>query len=186
MNSMIIGGLHKLVMIFVILQLSGCYYTQAAHGQMEIIRKREPIDEVIAADDTSPELSERLRTVAAARQFSIDVLGLPDNDSYRSYADLERDYVVWNVIAVPEFSMQPKRWCYPVVGCVSYRGYFSRNSARNKAGKLQNDGYDVAFGGSAKRSPRKSASTSLRACSIVPIAPSRTRMRSRRRRSRTL
>ena len=147
MNSMIISGLLRLVMIVVILQLSGCYYTQAVRGQMEIMRKREPIDEVIAADDTSPELSERLRTVAVARQFSIDVLGLPDNDSYRSYADLERDYVVWNVIAAPEFSVQPKRWCYPVVGCVSYRGYFSRDSARNMAGKLRNDGYDVAFGG---------------------------------------
>ena len=134
-------------MIVVILQLSGCYYMQAARGQMEIMRKREPIDEVVAADDTSPELSERLQTVAAARQFSIDVLRLPDNDSYRSYADLERDYVVWNVIAAPEFSVEPKRWCYPVAGCVSYRGYFSRDSARRKADALQSNGYDVAFGG---------------------------------------
>ena len=75
--------------------------------------------------------------------------GLPDNDSYRSYADLDRDYVVWNIVAVPEFSLQPKTWCYPVVGCVSYRGYFSRDKARIRPTGLRGDGYDVAFGGVA-------------------------------------
>ena len=147
MISMIVSGISRLVMIVVILHLSGCYYLQAARGQMEILQKREPIDEVVAADGTSAELIERLSVVAEARQFSIDVLGLPDNDSYRSYADLERDYVVWNIVAVPEFSLTPKRWCYPVAGCVSYRGYFSPESARRKADSLRSKGYDVAFGG---------------------------------------
>ena len=149
MNSTIVSGISRLVMIVVVAQLSGCYYLQAARGQMEILHKREPIDEVVAADGTSAELSDRLLLVADARQFSIDVLGLPDNDSYRGYADLERDYVVWNVIAVPEFSLAPKRWCYPVAGCVSYRGYFSPDSARRKADALRKDGYDVALGGVA-------------------------------------
>jgi predicted aminopeptidase len=149
MISMIVSGISRLVMIVVIFQLSGCYYLQAARGQMEISRKRESIDEVVAADGTSPELIERLGVVAEARQFSIDVLGLPDNDSYRGYADLERDYVVWNIVAVPEFSLVPKRWCYPVAGCVSYRGYFSPDSAQRKADALRKDGYDVALGGVA-------------------------------------
>ena len=149
MNSMIVNGIIRLVMIVVIFQISGCYYLQAARGQMEILRKREPIDEVVADDSTSPELVERLSMVAEARQFSIDVLGLPDNDSYRGYADLERDYVVWNIVAVPEFSLQPKVWCYPVAGCVSYRGYFSPDSARRKADSLRSEDYDVAFGGVA-------------------------------------
>ncbi len=142
-------GLQWLLVVAVVLQLSGCYYLQAARGQMEISRKKESIDEVVAADGTSPELIERLGVVAEARQFSIDVLGLPDNDSYRGYADLERDYVVWNIVAVPEFSLAPKRWCYPVVGCVSYRGYFSPDSAQRKADALRKDGYDVALGGVA-------------------------------------
>ncbi len=146
---MIVSGISRLVMIVVIYQLSGCYYLQAARGQMEILRKREPIDELIVADGTSAELIERLSIVAEARQYSIDVLGLPDNDSYRGYADLERDYVVWNIVAVPEFSLQPKLWCYPVAGCVSYRGYFSPESARRKADALRSKGYDVAFGGVA-------------------------------------
>ena len=149
MISMIVSGISRLVMIVVIFQLSGCYYLQAARGQMEILQKKEPIDEVVAADSTSAELIERLNVVAEARQFSIDELGLPDNDSYRGYADLERDYVVWNIVAVPEFSLTPKRWCYPVAGCVSYRGYFSPDSARRKADSLRSKGYDVAFGGVA-------------------------------------
>ncbi len=149
MISMIVSGTSRLVMVIVIFQLSGCYYLQAARGQMEILQKREPIDEVVAADGTSAELIERWSVVAEARQFSIDVLGLPDNDSYRGYADLERDYVVWNIVAVPEFSLTPKRWCYPVAGCVSYRGYFSPDSARRKADSLRSKGYDVAFGGVA-------------------------------------
>ena len=149
MISMIVSGISRLVMIVVIFQLSGCYYLQAARGQLEILQKREPIDELVAADGTSAELIERLSVVTEARQFSIDVLGLPDNDSYRGYADLERDYVVWNIVAVPEFSLTPKRWCYPVAGCVSYRGYFSPDSARRKADSLRGKGYDVAFGGVA-------------------------------------
>ena len=126
--------------------LTGCYYTQAVRGQLEVMSKREPIDVVINASDTSADLSRRLRLVKEARQFSVDELLLPDNDSYRSYADIERDYVVWNVFAAPEFSLEPKRWCFPVAGCVSYRGYFSQDAADRKAGQLRDDGYDVAVG----------------------------------------
>jgi predicted aminopeptidase len=149
MNSMIVNSLGRLIMVAVVFQVSGCYYMQAASGQLEIVRKREPIPEVINSAATSPQLAARLQVVTEARQFSIDVLGLPDNGSYRSYADLERDYVVWNVIAAPEFSLQAKTWCYPIVGCVSYRGYFSKEAAEKLANRLREDGYDIAFGGVA-------------------------------------
>ena len=129
--------------------LPGCYYVQAAKGQWDLTRKREPIAEVLAAEDTSPELAARLRLVQEARQFSIDELGLPDNQSYRTYADIERDYVVWNVFAAPEFSMEAKTWCFPVAGCVSYRGYFSKEDAQREARRLADEGYDVAVGGVA-------------------------------------
>jgi predicted aminopeptidase len=141
--------LQRLTIAALSLTLSGCYYMQAARGQMEINRKREPIAEVLSAESTPEQLASQLQLVVQARQFSIDELGLPDNDSYRSYADLERDYVVWNIVAVPEFSLQPRTWCYPVVGCVSYRGYFSRDKAADLANKLRGDGFDVAFGGVA-------------------------------------
>jgi predicted aminopeptidase len=137
------------VMLGFIASLAGCYYMQAARGQFQVMNKREPIDDIINASDTSAELAERLQLVKAARQFSIDYLRLPDNDSYRTYADIERDYVVWNVFAAPEFSLESKRWCFPVAGCVNYRGYFSEDAARRKAGKLERDGHDAAVGGVA-------------------------------------
>ncbi|MGI9202072.1 MAG: aminopeptidase [Woeseiaceae bacterium] len=149
MNPIIVVALQRLTIAAFSLTLSGCYYMQAASGQMEINRKREPIDEVLAAESTPEQLASQLQLVVQARQFSIDELGLPDNGSYRSYADLERDYVVWNIVAVPEFSLQARTWCYPVVGCVSYRGYFSYDKAANLAGKLRGDGFDVALGGVA-------------------------------------
>jgi predicted aminopeptidase len=127
--------------------LSACYYVQATRGQIEVLSKREPIDEVLASRAPDDELSRRLRLVQEAREFSIDELGLPDNESYRSYADLGRDFVVWNVFAAPEFSLQAREWCYPIVGCVSYRGYFSEAAARDEAGRLEQKGFDVAVGG---------------------------------------
>lgn len=127
--------------------LDGCYYMQAARGQLHVMRKREPIAEVLAAPDTPPALAERLSLVEDARQFSIEELGLPDNGSYRSYADVERDYVVWNVFAAPEFSLEAKVWCFPVAGCVGYRGYFSEQTAQREAQKLGDKGFDVIVGG---------------------------------------
>jgi predicted aminopeptidase len=127
--------------------LSGCYYAQAARGQYEVLRKREPIEEVIGDPQTPPELADRLRLVQEAREFSINELGLPDNKSYQTYSDVQRDYVVWNVFAAPEFSFTPKQWCYPVAGCVSYRGYFKEDAAEREALKLSEDGFDVHVGG---------------------------------------
>ena len=138
-----------LVMLFLCVPLTGCYYTQAASGQWEVLRKREPIDEVINDPETPPELVARLRLLDEARDFSVEMLGLPDNQSYRTYAELERDYVVWNVFAAPEFSLAPRNWCYPVAGCVSYRGYFSKDNATKEAQRLKGEGFDVAVGGVA-------------------------------------
>jgi predicted aminopeptidase len=122
---------------------------QAASGQMEILRKRTPIDEMIENPDTPEQLKGRLEMVLSARRFAVDELLLPDNESYQTFADLERDYVVWNVMAAPEFSLQAKTWCYPIVGCVAYRGYFAEGKARDLGGRLRDDGYDVFVGGVA-------------------------------------
>lgn len=129
------------------LPLGGCYYMQAISGHTQLMNQRRPMTEVID-DPASPEvLRERLRLVQEARRFSVQELGLPDNDSYRSYADLGRDYVVWNVFAAPEFSLKPKEWCYLVAGCVAYRGYFSREDAVEESEDLRRDGFDVSLGG---------------------------------------
>jgi predicted aminopeptidase len=122
---------------------------QAIGGQAEVLRKRRPVTEVIEDDSTDTVLRKRLQMVQEARQFAVDQLLLPENGSYRSYADLGRDYVVWNVFAAPEFSLTPKQWCYPIAGCVAYRGYFAQEKAAKKASKLKRSGLDVFVGGVA-------------------------------------
>ena len=130
--------------------LPGCaigYLAQAGHGQWQLMRARRPIPQVIADPASGEELKARLRVVQDARDFAVSDLGLPDNGSYRSYSDLKRAYVVWNVVAAPEFSVEPQRWCFPFTGCLSYRGYFRERDARNKAAALAARGNDVMVGG---------------------------------------
>jgi predicted aminopeptidase len=137
------------ILVIASLSASGCYLLQAATGQMELTSKRRPIEKVLADTSTPLELRTRLEYVSAARTFASAELGLPDNQSYRSYADLGRPYVVWNVFATEEFSVQPRRWCFPIAGCVVYRGYFAEQSAQSYARRLRLRGLDTAVGGVA-------------------------------------
>ena len=130
--------------------LAGCgtlYLLQAANGEWHVLHERVPIQRLLADPHTAPELRARLTQVQAAREFAARELGLPDNKSYRSYADIGRPYVVWNVVAAPEFSVEPKRWCFPIAGCVAYRGYFREQRARDFAASLAVRGFDVAIDG---------------------------------------
>ncbi len=133
------------------LLLGGCsnlgYYAQAVRGQMSLMWKREPIEEIVQDKSVDPDLRSQLRRVIEIRDYASANLGLPDNGSYRSYADLGRPYVVWNVFATPEFSVDPVTWCFVVVGCVSYRGYFDEENAQRFAARLQTEGKDVYVGG---------------------------------------
>jgi predicted aminopeptidase len=127
----------------------GCYLLQSVQGQLSLMSKREPISRVIDKPSTPPTLRAELKAVAEIRDFASRELGLPDNGSYRSYADVGRRYVVWNVVAAPEFSVDAKEWCYPIVGCVAYRGYFVEPRARRFAARLRAQGLDVTVGGVA-------------------------------------
>jgi predicted aminopeptidase len=130
---------------------TGCaapYYWQAITGQLELLRKREPIEEVIADPATDATLKNTLARIATMRRFAVDELGLPSNDSYTSYVELDRPYVVWNVVATAEFSVDPQRWCFPFAGCVAYRGYFDKEAADRFAADLAAEGLDVHSGGS--------------------------------------
>jgi predicted aminopeptidase len=132
------------------LLLSGCgtlYLMQAAGGEIKVLHERVPIPQLLADPRTAPQLRARLLQVQAAREFASQQLHLPDNKSYRTYADIGRDFVVWNVVAAPEFSVEPKRWCFPIAGCVDYRGYFHERRAREFANALAASGYDVAIEG---------------------------------------
>lgn len=130
---------------------AGCstvgYYWQALNGQMELERKAQPIKKVIDDPATSPDLKTRLASVVEIRDFASRELSLPDNGSYRLYADIGRPYVVWNVFAAPEFSVTPKTWCFPFAGCVGYKGYFTKAGADQLADELKHEHYDVFVGG---------------------------------------
>ena len=131
--------------------IGGCanvsYYWQSVSGQLDVWRRERPVEEVIADPAVAETLKHKLARALEIRAFASRELGLPDNPSYRRYADLERPYVVWNVLATPEFSVQPLQWCFPFAGCVSYRGYFAREAAERFSGKLVEKGYDVYVGG---------------------------------------
>jgi len=131
--------------------LGGCanlaYYTQAVGGQMELLHRAQPISAIIGDPNADPSLKRALAEVVQLRAFASRELQLPDNRSYTRYADLKRPFVVWNVFAAPEFSTEPKKWCFVGVGCVSYRGFFSKADADNFAQELQREGYDVSVGG---------------------------------------
>jgi predicted aminopeptidase len=123
------------------------YLAQAARGQWQVMHARKPIDAVVVDKNTPDDVRAHLSEVRAAREFASRELGLPDNTSYRTYADVKRAYVVWNVVAAPEFSVEPKRWCFPIAGCVAYRGYFTEAKARRLANGLRARGFDVFVGG---------------------------------------
>jgi predicted aminopeptidase len=131
------------------LSLSGCYVLQAAQGQFAISSKREPIADVIANPNTLAAVQRRLQLIADAREFASRELALPDNQSYRSYVDLKREYVVWNVFATERFSVEPRQWCFPIAGCVVYRGYFKEASAQRYARRARLAGGDATVGGTA-------------------------------------
>ena len=136
-----------LAVVCLTVALSGCqtlgYYKQAIGGEYQILAHRQPIQKLIADARTTPELRAKFELVLLLRQFAEKELRLPVEGQYLRYVDLHRPYVVWNVHAAPEFSLEPKAWWYPVVGSLKYRGYFSEPDARSYAGKLEKKGWEV-------------------------------------------
>ncbi len=137
--------------VLVILLLGACsdggYYLQAVGGQYKILSNRQPISALLENDHLSSQQRLKLSQILQIRDFASEQLALPENGSYRSYVELEQPYPIWNVVAAPEFSLQPKTWCFPIAGCISYRGYFSESAANEFARKLQTEGYDTLVAG---------------------------------------
>ena len=136
----------RLLLLAPVIAMSGCYYLHLAAGQLEMSRRQQPIAELVTRDDTDAGLRQRLDEAGRAREFAIAELSLPDNGSYRSYADLGRPYATWNLFVAPEFSVRPRRWCFPIAGCVAYRGYFDERRAARAAGRQARRGLDVFIG----------------------------------------
>ena len=120
--------------------MAGCtaagYYWQGIRGQLDLLERARPIPAILATTE-DPTLKRKLERVLAIREYASRELALPDNPSYRSYTDLGRRFVLWNVFAAPELSLEPRQWCFPVAGCVNYRGYFDEAAARAEADRRE-------------------------------------------------
>ncbi len=156
MAAAIAGGLlgSALLAAAAVCLSSGCstvdalgYYAQAAGGHLELLQRARPVADAVADPATPPALRERLQLSQRLRDFAVGELKLPDNRSYRRYADLQREAVVWNVVAAPALSLTLKTWCFPVMGCVGYRGYFKREDADALAAQLRAEGLEVSVYG---------------------------------------
>jgi len=141
----------RVAILLLVALLAGCeslsYYSQAIGGHFHLLAQARPIDDWLADPATPPDLKARLENAQRIRAFASRELHLPDNASYTSYADLDRRYAVWNVFAAPQFSVDPHPECFPVTGCVAYRGFFSERDAQRYAEQLRAQGYDVYVGG---------------------------------------
>lgn len=140
-----LGGLVCLILCGV---LGGCadtrYYYESAMGHFDIVRRARPVEHWLADEHSSATLKQRLSLAVRLRAFAVSDLKLPANASYTSYADLRRGAAVWNVVAAPEFSLELKHWCFIVLGCVAYRGYFDEDLAREQGRLLQTQGLEVS------------------------------------------
>jgi predicted aminopeptidase len=139
------------LLLLAVLGVSGChtisFYGQAAKGQYQIFAGQQSIEKLLAAAETPAPLKARFELLRDLRAFASHDLKLPTDSHYRKYVDVQRPFVVWNVEAAPEFSLQPKTWWYPLLGSLEYRGYFSKRGATNYGAYLRTKGYDVSVGG---------------------------------------
>ena len=146
-------SLKNLVMTALTCSLMGCtslnFYTQAVTGQVQLLLDRQPIDIVLAEPTVSQEVKNKLLLSRDVLKFAEEELGLPVEDSYSSYVDTGKRFVVWNVFAAEEFSAELQTFCYPIAGCVSYRGFFKEGAAQAFASKLRQQGYEIFVGGVA-------------------------------------
>ena len=141
----------KLLVFPLLLSLSSCadlgYYWQSVEGHVSLMKAARPVDDWLADAQTPDKLKAKLALTQKIRAFAAEELKLPDNPSYKRYADLKRKAVVWNVVAAPALSLKLKTWCFPVAGCVGYRGYFSEAEAKMEAQELKKQDFDVSVYG---------------------------------------
>jgi predicted aminopeptidase len=144
-----LGGVGGLLVLAgaVVCGTSGCsslgYIGQSVGGHLDLMQRARPVDQWLADDTTADPLKKKLALTQRMRQFAVRELHLPDNASYTRYADIGRPAVVWNVVATPELSLTLKTWCFPIMGCVGYRGYFDKAGADALADQLRAQGMEI-------------------------------------------
>lgn len=150
-NACPVDLLRRFAVPLLVLLLGGCstidYYAHLGQGQWQLLHARQPVERILQDPATDPALARRLALSQQARDFASTHLQLPENRSYRLYADLGRPFVVWNLFATPEFSLEPELHCFPIAGCVAYRGYYQQGRARGAAALLRQKGLDTYIGG---------------------------------------
>ncbi|MBE0486263.1 aminopeptidase [Marinobacter sp.] len=138
------------LLLLLLTGLQGCttigYYGQAVGGHLSLMMRGEPLQSVAADPQTDPELKRKLAVARSARSFALETLKLPVGNAFTKYVELDRPWVVVNLVAVPEFELAPHHWCYPVVGCQAYRGYFNLERARKEQARFNDRGYDTLIG----------------------------------------
>lgn len=143
--------LYRLVLLMQLALIGACsnlgYYLDSTSGHLDLMAGRQPVAKLLAGDELSPERRERLELAQRARDFASEELLLPNNDSYRTFVDLQRPYAIWNVIAAPRYSVQAKQWCFVFAGCITYRGYFDREDAERYGDKMRKQDLDVFVAG---------------------------------------
>ncbi|MBW7471360.1 aminopeptidase [Marinobacter sp. M216] len=139
------------LLLLLVTGVTGCttigYYSQAVSGHLSLMMNGDSVDGLIARGTTPDDLKQKLTTSQQARRFARDALSLPVGDAFTDYVALDRPWVVVNLVAVPEFSLEPHRWCYPVLGCQAYRGYFELDDAVAEQADFRETGYDTFIGG---------------------------------------
>jgi predicted aminopeptidase len=150
--DMVMNQIRKwLIFLPALLLISGCstigYYSQMINGHLTLMSEAKPVARLLADPETPEKLKHELEWAQKIRRFAIDELKLPDNGSYRKYVQLDRPYVLWNVVATPELSLVPKTTCSPVAGCVAYRAYYHKEAAEKYANRLKRKGFDTYVGG---------------------------------------
>lgn len=120
------------------------YYAQSVRGQLGVLAASHPVEDVVDDPQTPESVRRKLQALPALRQFAVEELALPASSSYRLYADVKREALVWNVVVAPVDSLKPRQWCYPVLGCAAYRGYFDLEAANDFATRQAADNWDTA------------------------------------------
>jgi predicted aminopeptidase len=146
-----LAHLARVALVVALVALAGCadtrYYWQSVTAHLQVMQAAKPVDDWLADPKTPVALKQRLKLASEIRHFAVTQLSLPDNASYHRFAMLPRRYVVWNVVAAPEFSLTLTTWCFPVAGCVGYRGYFAEDDAQQEASRLRATGLEVSVYG---------------------------------------
>ena len=139
--------LKYLILLGILLSISACstlgYYAQSAKGHLELIQKQRPIPQLLNDPKLSPQRKKTLNLVQEIRQFAHERLKLPNNGSYTKFAELHRPAVTWNLVLTPRYSIVPAQWCFPLIGCIAYKGYFSKSRALREVTKFSQLPYDL-------------------------------------------